>query len=638
MTAEAAQAPPLRGAGGRRPGRGASLALVLLAPALLVAVAGGWLQGLANARENRYAEAGLEHVAASFLAQEVTRDVELALLGALPILALALLLARRRPLLPLALLGWGLQAAWLSLVLSGPVNWRVTRVRWGFELPNLLWRLREDELRRALLIQPAACLLAAVALALWSARRAGAAEARWPGRRTLRAAWVTLAVALLAALAAVLQPRLLAPPAAGTGRSVIYVTWDSTRADRLSAYGYGRETTPELAALAADAVLYERAYSQHNWTRPSYMSIMTGQQGWEFVLRRGIDRQRLTMAEALADAGYRTLAFVQNPNLEFVFRFDQGFDRYVQVHHGERPGRVVELVEERLDELAGSGGPFFLFVHFEQPHWPYEEDGPFLAGRAPGAPPPVSAAEVGQLLHEHAFDPARWRSDDPAAAERLAYLRDLYDGDLRDADAALGRLVRLLDARGLLRESLFLFNSDHGDEFLEHGNFGHAHANLHPELTHVPLVVRFPDALAVAPRREATPAANLDLFPTILDVAGLPLPPELQGRSLLSLAPDEARARLIVSSEGGLVAVRRGDHALVRDYRHGRGPFLYDVRADPGELSPLPDHEEHPAFTELAAFADWWGAEIGTRNEGEGLVTPDLPAELRERLQALGYF
>ena len=618
-----------------------ALLAVLVAPALAAAAAGGWVHGLANARANRYFQGGLEHAALAFVAQEVARDLGLTLLLAAPLALLVLLLARRpRARLAAALLAWGAQAAWLSLVLSAPSSWRVTRVRFGIELPNLLWRLREEG-QRELLVQPLLALAAGVLLAAWAWRRApGEADARpaWPGPRSTALAAGALGLALVAWLAALLGPRLVAPPAPSTGRPVIYVTWDSTRADHLSAYGYGRETTPELEVLAADAVLYERAYSQHNWTRPSYMSIMTGRQGWEFVLRRGIDERRTTMAEALANAGYRTLAFVQNPNLEFVFRFQQGFDRYVQVHHAERPERVVELVEARLDELAAGGRPFFLFVHLEQPHWPYERDGHFLAARDPGTPEPVGPEEVARLLHEHRFDPELWRPDDPRAAERLQYLRDLYDGDLRDADAGLGRLVRALDARGLLRESLLLFNSDHGDEFLEHGSFGHAHANLHPELTRVPLLVRFPDSLGIAPHREQAPVANLDLLPTVLDVAGLPVPPDLEGISLLRLDPEAARERPIVSSEGGLVAVRRGDFALVRDYRRGRGPFLYDLRADPHELAPLPSPEQHPAYADLAAYADWWGAEIGSRNEGEGLVTPDMPDELRERLRALGYF
>ncbi len=625
------------------------IALALIGPFAAFAAIGAYARGLAEVRANRYLPTGYPHTASWAIEDTVVRALALVVIaaGALTVLAwVGLLLGRR--LRGFSLLAYGLLAAWTSLVVSPATSWRVLRTRGEHELPNLLWNLRDELVRvragegwgehftiffqRELLWQPTVLLIAGILLYLFFGR--SQQRSAWPGKLSSSIGGLGLLVGALLGGWTWAHPRWIAPPTESTRHDVVYVTWDSTRADHLSAYGYERNTTPELSRFAEDAVLYERAYSQHNWTRPSYMSIHTGRQGWEFVLRHGIERSKLTLAEALKNAGYRTHAFIQNPNLEWVFKFDQGFDRYVQVHHTDRPGIVVNRVERALDELTADDTPFFLFVHFEQPHWPYEPDGVFGEEGAPE----WKDEEVGRLLHEHTFDPAEWNRTTPEGRERLRHLIDLYDSDLYDADRALGRLTQALAERGRLANALIVFNSDHGDEFLEHDSFGHAHANVHPEVTHVPLVLRYPDKLGIEPTRIPYPVQNLDIFPTVLDVLGLRLPEKLQGRSLLALTAEEANSRLLLSSEGGLLIVRQGERGFVHDYLRNKGPFYYDLARDPAEASPLSADEVDAGFREIEEFARWWGEEIGSKNEGEGILPEDAPAELRERLEALGYF
>ncbi len=623
-----------------------AIGIALAAPFVAAAVLGGWWNAHSFARANGWLAQGRDYLAASYAAQEVSRSALLALgMGLLWALVAALFRARRSSLAGLFAFACALQAAWLVLVLEAPESWRVVRVRHALALPNLLWRVvRFDSskgiagLELSWMAWTSAGLLVAgatAALAL-GARELGKGSERWSGPgRVWRGAGVFFALVAAAGwLGALARERFLRPDlSAAAFRSVIVLTWDSTRADHLSCYGYERETTPEVDRFAADAVLFERAYANHNWTRPSYMSVLTGRPAWEVDLRH-VEYEHLLLGEALKDAGFATRAFVQNPNLDFSFRMDQGIDRYHQFTESERPAVIAEWVRASIDELAWR--PFYLFVHIEQPHWPYLEDGAFVAGRYDPDHPLVTPGRIEELLAFHEVE--KWDAEGPDAAGRLQYLLDLYDGDLFDADAAVGEILRHLRAKGLYDQSLIVFHSDHGDEFFDRGNFGHAHRNVHPDVTRVPLVVRFPASFGVAPRRSDVPVQNLDLYPTVLDVLGLPSVAGLGGTSLLGLVRDPAPDRVLLSTFDGLIAVRNRDYALVRDFKRGDGPRLFDISLDPSERVEVRDPESVPAFRELDAVAEWWGVECWPDAPDDLPGAPrDTSPELEERLRKLGY-
>ena len=353
-----------------------------------------------------------------------------------------------------------------------------------------------------------------------------------------------------------------------------------------------------------------------------------------YDLSWGIDLRCLTLAEVLKNNGYRTHAFVNNPNLESEFHFEQGFDSYWQIGHGSAAEDYNDLVLERIESLARSEEPFFLFVHYNEAHYPYRLDNRFAKDfvRSPGL---MDSKSISNVMHSHG---ASW---DPAAGhaeQEVDYLLDLYDASIRSADEAFGQVIAALENNGVLDDTLVIFNSDHGDEFNDRGAFGHGHANLYPELTYVPLAVRYPKQMRIRPERISNPVQNLDISPTVLEVVGIAAPPEFTGRSLLSVTKRDTPERVAFSSISKLVCVRSPRHALFVDYGGEPPPLCYDIQADPREMKPLSDAENIPAYGEMKTQADHWFAiyQSGGIAESSG-ETMEFSDDLRQRLKSLGY-
>jgi len=415
---------------------------------------------------------------------------------------------------------------------------------------------------------------------------------------------------------------------------VVFVTWDSARADHLSAYGYERPTTPALDAVAASSVQFDRAIAQHNWTLPSYASIFTSLHNWEFPgLQWG--PSNLTLAEVLRENGFATVGVVQNPNLSREFHFAQGFDTYREHAQGLSAREITEVALDSLRSLpAGDRRPVFLFVHYQGPHLPYPADGELVADFLPPDSVRLPPRRINRLLASHGDD---WDPGAPDAAAEVRYILALYDADLRATDAAFGGLVEGLEQQGLWERTLLVFNSDHGEEFNDRGSFGHAHENLHPELTRVPLIIRFPPDLGVAPTRVAAPVQNLDIFPTVLDALGIDVPGGLSGRSLLPLDELGSSPRLAFSNVGRLVMIRAPGASLLADFEDGPGYRFYDTDADPQERRPV-ERPEGPLFRRLREAALVWH-QVFQRNAEADPADPAPPPspELMRRLRALGY-
>lgn len=427
--------------------------------------------------------------------------------------------------------------------------------------------------------------------------------------------------------------------AAGCGSSapgrinIIWVTWDSTRADHLSSYGYARPTSPNVDALAEQAVLFETAIAQHNWTQPSYASMLTSLHFWQMP-GWTLSPDNLTLSEILAAHGYDTFGFVQNPNLAADFHFDQGFDVYERLPDSTTPGEMNDLVLPRLPGLAAAQRPFFLFVHYQGPHFPYREDNPFNEEFVGAAEVLLTAQEGLDAMASHG---AVWAADEA----KVAYLTDMYDASIRATDAALGELVAALDQAGLWEDSLVIFNSDHGDEFYDRGEFGHATYNVYPELTFVPLIVRFPARMAIAPRRVTASVQNLDIAPTVLDVVGIPVPGHFVGASLLPLDEVGSDAdRLAYSNIGAYVAIRSSTRTLVHHYggdpEAAAGPLVYDRGADPRERRPLSASNDAAGAMLYERGLQWYQI-IQAQEQLDMAGKTELSEELAAALRALGY-
>jgi arylsulfatase A-like enzyme len=356
-------------------------------------------------------------------------------------------------------------------------------------------------------------------------------------------------------------------PRAGSSRSsvrpnILWIILDTARADALSSYGYARQTTPALDAIAREGVLYENAYSPSGWTLPAHASMFTG----TFPSRHGATMENLhirprlpTVAEVLASRGYRTLAYSNNgyvsrdTDVLRGFRHQRMFDygrspkaslfigqAKASLHLGDYGAKETNDVTTRwMSHAARSGEPFFLFINYMDVHRFYGSTPGFARWLTDSATRRKALA-----VSQSPFDYAGRQGS--ASDEDYRMLRTLYDGDMSYLDARVGELVQHLRKEGMLDNTLLVITSDHGEEFGEHDFISH-HCGLYNTLLHVPLLVRYPDRFPPATRVKR-PVQLLDIFPTILDVTRLEWPGRetLQGRSLLA-GPQASKTRCVLA-------------------------------------------------------------------------------------------
>ena len=318
--------------------------------------------------------------------------------------------------------------------------------------------------------------------------------------------------------------------------SILLVLVDALRPDHLGCYGYGRPTSPVLDRLASRSVLFENARSVSSWTKPSIPSLFTSLYPSQHGVFEGSVRKKggapesdvlpaeaTTLAEALKECGYATAAFVHNDQLHRQFGFDQGFDLYEETSE-DAPAMIHRMLEWLGGGKSRQGGPFFVYLHLLDVHWPYNP--PAEAARAIGA-------EVGATGDERVLRDAVNRGLvklSPAETDRLVRR---YDAEIRAVDGAFAKLLSGLLDLGLLDRMLLVVTADHGEEFLEHGYLGHGD-DLYEESLRIPLIVRLPGEEA-AGQRIAASVSSLDLMPTFLEAASCAAEgmARLEGRSLL---------------------------------------------------------------------------------------------------------
>lgn len=354
-------------------------------------------------------------------------------------------------------------------------------------------------------------------------------------------------------------------------RSVLLICLDTVRADHLGSYGYAtRPTTPHLDALAETGLVFTDVVAASGWTKPSVPSYFTGTPPavhgvYEGSTRRGgelstdvLGDEAETLAERFAERGHATAAFVRNAQLAPGSGMDQGFELYV-----DEAGDAVQIVDQALAWLdARVDGPFFLYLHILDAHWPYHV-------------PDAAAERFAEPGVLERFRSADWKQlrdsinagEVPIDAEQEAELLALYDGALAYADAQIGRLLEGLESRQLRERTVISVVSDHGEEFLEHGRIGHGHG-LYETLTDVPWIVAGP---GVPAREVTTPVSLLDLGPTLLAAVSDDDPGfDPAAIAVNRLAAPERAARLFSEHKGPDVymqSLRRGTLKLVRVMR-----------------------------------------------------------------------
>ncbi len=412
--------------------------------------------------------------------------------------------------------------------------------------------------------------------------------------------------------------------------SVLFVLIDTLRADRLGIYGYARPTTPNLDALGRSGIVFTHVLSQSSWTKTSMASLWTA----TFPANNGIVRysdglpaEAVMPAELFRDAGYRTAGIWRNGWVAPNFGFDQGFDFYVN----PRPGRERARLQRGNPSAGGLEGndedvatSAFEFIDN------YGRDRFFL--------------------YLHLMDLHQYVYDDKAEQFGTSY-SDVYDQSINWTDRLIAAVLAKLDDVGVLEKTLVVIAADHGEAFLEHGYEGHAR-NLYGEVTRVPLLIALPFQLPQGIRVDA-PVSNVDIWPTVLDLVGLPPLPGADGRSLVPEILAAARG----GSDGGgerpifahldrrwgrakeesdpLVSVTEGSLRLLLPLDDPGDAELYDLAADPGEKQNLADARP--------ADRDRLSAEVRAHMENASIPWGQAPAEVEldemrlNQLRALGY-
>ena len=431
------------------------------------------------------------------------------------------------------------------------------------------------------------------------------------------------------------------------------VTLDTTRADHLGPHGYADARTPVLDAFALQGVVYERAYSTSSWTLPSHASLFTGllpmQHGAQATSAGAVDKLGYkvrpladpfrTLAEALAESGYRTVGIVAGPALGRELGVSQGFDVYQDRLAG--PGETVtgrraqDVADRSVAAIEATGSqPLFLFVNFFDPHAPYRPPPPYDRGLPDSENPEIGRAMVARL--EAGTAASAIASLPVGERESLDAMRLGYDAEIAYMDLHLGRVLDAIAARG--RPALLAITSDHGESFGEHHFLSHG-AHLYEDNVHVPLIVRWPDGRN-AGTRSPTPIQNHRLFATLLAAAGVRVPDGVAAPLSGPNAPivtevrrSDANVRLFGDFfDRDLRAIANGSHKLIAS---SRGKLeLFDLAADPGELTDLA-----PADPERAAALSDRLATIATARPPlyDPEARADLSPETEEALRALGY-
>lgn len=418
--------------------------------------------------------------------------------------------------------------------------------------------------------------------------------------------------------------------------NVLLIGIDTLRADHVGAFRRGDEPawkgptlTPAIDRLADSSDVWLDAYSTFNSTNPSFASILTGLYGKNhgvYDLKTPLPAAHTTLAEVFHGAGYATLAVISASHLgDHNSGLAQGFDRMVEPTEHSAAERSVETA---MDWIADGRRPFFVWLHLFDPHTPHTPPQPYASGFRPATP-----SGLGPVASWIPFrNPGPVVYDQPV----LAGNSDLYAGEVAYTDHQIGRLLDFLASRGLLADTVVALVADHGENLGEHGLLDR-HVGLWETTTHVPLLIHWPGKNRPG-RRLPGLVQTIDLFPTLLDAAGLAAP-ESDGSDLRRLTGEGHTGRPAVFSEHSNhlgARVRIAAHCLMRSRGIPEipdGTHLFALGPDPGEEHDLAG-QGLEIEAQLSRVLDHW---LGDRRPAPAAPSRQLTPEETERLRSLGY-
>ncbi len=418
-----------------------------------------------------------------------------------------------------------------------------------------------------------------------------------------------------------------------TPPNVVLISLDTLRSDHVSSYGYGRETTPHLDALAARGFLYENCYSGAPWTLPSHITMLTGlytDQHRVTVDRRALSPDIPTLAETFQEAGYQTHGLHHPGWIHERHGFGRGFDIFAS-HRG------VEAATEHLDVMFDERNdqPWFLFLHLFDIHSAPIDSTSRWIYRSP-ADGRDRFLEGASEQFEPGDAEALWSGSRKATEAQIEALVALYDAGIFYVDSQVHGWMQRFEQEGVLDPGILVITSDHGESLGQRDGHFPDHGWLYEEGLRVPLIIYRGDA-EFAPRRVTESVHHVDLAPSLFEVARIEIPDYLPGRSLFGEIPSEVRT--FSASYQRYQARLRFPDKVVRSTHPAREGYYTDLSQDPGELNPLP--ESDPSFEQRAAELDAaFEREIaGLTLPGDGplSIDPRMGQEELQQLRALGY-
>ncbi len=354
--------------------------------------------------------------------------------------------------------------------------------------------------------------------------------------------------------------------------NIILISIDTLRQDHIGVYGYKRDTTPFIDEVASEGIVFKNSFSAAPWTLPSHMSMFTGLPPSVHNVdmdNRILDNTKVTFTEVLERSGYETGGFFSAIYLQSFYGFSRGFSVYsneIQKKADEITDKVLEWIKKKKRKK------FFLFIHYFDVHWPYR--------------PPLKFAEkfgvdvskkrwfkYGKLMFLRKFSNPSVKMSQKIKNGVI----DLYDAGINYVDSNIGRLTAFLKKEGLYDNSVIIITSDHGEEFKEHGSFGHYH-QLHSELINVPMIIRYPSKIKGRSMSDIT-VSSVDIASTIMEIALIKIPAQFlrYGRSILKVLKEKKNNKMIKHRDI-IIETRKGSthhFAFIKDGHKYISPYLF---------------------------------------------------------------
>ena len=312
-------------------------------------------------------------------------------------------------------------------------------------------------------------------------------------------------------------------------RNVIFIVVDTIRANHLGFMGYDRGTSPFLDEFAARSIIFDNMYTPKALTHPSFTSLLSGLHPIHNKIYKNmwpISEDLHMLPEDFQTAGYRTVFLSASAIINSQYRMDQGFDEYVDCDpHPEEAWSIIEKVHQQTEDLSK---PLFLGIHLWEPHSPYDPHPEYLAMYAdPGYEGPMDGSI--EVLDAFTLYQVELKSTD------IQHAVDRYDGEIRFIDDKLRELFDYFEEKGLINNSIIIITADHGESLGDDHIFQHRY-DTEVEL-HIPLIMHFPHDVNAGLRIPAL-SDNTDIMPTVMDILGIQIPPDLDGISMFPLFND----------------------------------------------------------------------------------------------------